>query len=267
MLPEVEKNLLEMPQVDCPVSHYFGPGVYIREVVMPAGALIVGHRQKERHLNSMVAGRLLVMIDGELRELVAPMVFESGPGRKVAQILETTVWQNIYSTEETDIDVLESRFLDKSEAYIEHESKTLDSAIIERDNLDYIAALSEVGLSEEEAERIAFDDSDMISLPFEFERVATVRDSKIHGKGLFLNWSVDPGTVLMPARIGNNRTIGGRYVNHSASPNCQYIESDGVIYLVSIAPLRGNAGGSPGDELTVDYRQAVNLVRAISCQE
>jgi hypothetical protein len=36
------------------------------------------------------------------------------PGRKVAYIVETVVFQNIYSTPETDIEKLENMFVDNS---------------------------------------------------------------------------------------------------------------------------------------------------------
>ena len=35
-------EVLKQPQVACPVTHHFGPSIYIREVVMPAGTVVVG---------------------------------------------------------------------------------------------------------------------------------------------------------------------------------------------------------------------------------
>ena len=32
---KLEAAFLEQEQADCPVQHHFGPGVYIREVVLP----------------------------------------------------------------------------------------------------------------------------------------------------------------------------------------------------------------------------------------
>jgi SET domain-containing protein len=68
------------------------------------------------------------------------------------------------------------------------------------------------------------------------------------------------GDVIAPARIADNRTVAGRYVNHSKSPNCEYVKwPDGDIYLVAKTNIQGAKGGEPGDELTVDYRQALNV--------
>ena len=69
---QVEAKLLELPQVDCPVLHHFGPGVYIREVRMPAGSLILGHRHRNAHTNILVAGKLKFLNEGgEVVELAA----------------------------------------------------------------------------------------------------------------------------------------------------------------------------------------------------
>jgi len=42
------------------------------------------------------------------------MTFMAKPGRKVAYIVETVVFQNIYSTSETDIEKLENMCVDNS---------------------------------------------------------------------------------------------------------------------------------------------------------
>jgi hypothetical protein len=103
------------PQVQCEEKHHFGPNIYIKEVTMPAGALIIGKHHRMEHLCNMVSGRMLILQDdGSKKELVAPMTFMAKPGRKVAYIVETVVFQNIYSTSETDIEKLENMCVDNS---------------------------------------------------------------------------------------------------------------------------------------------------------
>jgi len=103
------------PQIQCEEKHHFGPNIYIKEVTMPAGALIIGKHHRMEHLCNMVSGRMLILQeDGSKKELVAPMTFMAKPGRKVAYILETVVFQNIYSTPETDIEKLENMCVDNS---------------------------------------------------------------------------------------------------------------------------------------------------------
>jgi hypothetical protein len=102
------REMSALPQVDCPVQHFFGPSIYIREVVMPAGTVVVGKYHKEDHLCNMIEGRMVVVgEDGEQREVAAPAVFMAKKGRKTAYIIETVRFQNIYSTDETDVEKLE----------------------------------------------------------------------------------------------------------------------------------------------------------------
>lgn len=108
------------PQIQCEEKHHFGPNIYIKEVTMPTGALIIGKHHRMEHLCNMVSGRMMILQeDGSTKELVAPMTFMSKPGRKVAYIIETVVFQNIYSTPETDIEKLENMCVDNSKPLLE----------------------------------------------------------------------------------------------------------------------------------------------------
>ena len=116
-LTQKVENLLDvtrgMPQAQCEEKHHFGPNIYIKEVTMPAGSVIIGKSHKIEHICNMMSGRMIIVQDdGSKVELVAPMTFIGKPGRKVAYIIETVVFQNIYSTDETDIEKLESMFVE-----------------------------------------------------------------------------------------------------------------------------------------------------------
>jgi len=122
---KVEKLLAQvqqMPQVDCQTKHYFGPSIYIREVTMPAGAVVIGKPHRKDHMCVMLQGRMIIVdAEGNQKELVAPMTFVGSAGRKVAYILETTVFQNILATDETDIEVLENMLVDNTQPMLEGE--------------------------------------------------------------------------------------------------------------------------------------------------
>lgn len=112
--------MTEAPLIECVERHHFGPGIYVKEVVMPAGSVIVGKVHKVEHLCNMLTGRMiLVQEDGTRTEVVAPATFVAKPGRKVAYIIETTIFQNIYSTDETDVEKLENMFIDNSKNILE----------------------------------------------------------------------------------------------------------------------------------------------------
>jgi len=109
-----------MPQVDCQEKHFFGPGLYIKQVTMPKGSVIIGKPHKVEHMCVMLQGRMiLVKEDGTKFELKAPMTFLGKPGRKVAYILEDVVFQNIFATEETDVEKLENMFIENTQPKLE----------------------------------------------------------------------------------------------------------------------------------------------------
>lgn len=107
----------DFPLIKCEENHFFGPSLYIKQVTMPAGAVIVGKVHRVEHMCVMLTGRMiLVTEDGEKKELCAPATFVGKPGRKVAYILEDVVFQNIYATDETDVEKLENMFVDNSQS-------------------------------------------------------------------------------------------------------------------------------------------------------
>lgn len=117
-IEEVERNLLSQPQVECPLRHLFAPGVYYREVTMPAGTLVIGHEHLTEHFNIVTKGVARVMIDGEFHLIQAPHVFVSKPGvRKVLLIDEDMTWATVHVTTETDLEILESTLIRHSESF------------------------------------------------------------------------------------------------------------------------------------------------------
>jgi hypothetical protein len=117
-----EMEMAKLPQVECPVTHHFGPSIYIREVVMPAGAVIVGKPHKTEHLCNMIEGRMIVVgEDGVRVEVVAPAVFMAKKGRKIAYIIEAVRFQNIFSTDETNVEKLENMLVENLPLLLEEE--------------------------------------------------------------------------------------------------------------------------------------------------
>lgn len=118
----LEGAMLAQEQVECPVTHHFGPGIYIREVFIPAGTLAIGHRHKGPCMNILLKGALRVVVDGEAKTLEAPFTFNSGPGRKIGYALTDCVFQNLHVTDETDLDRLEADLIEKSDTWTAHDA-------------------------------------------------------------------------------------------------------------------------------------------------
>jgi hypothetical protein len=258
---QVEAAFLEQPQADCPVTHRFGPGIYIREVLLPRGAYVVGHAHKTVHLNIMLTGRLgLFDDDGNETILSAPQTFVAGMGRKVAYIYEDVIWQNVHATTETDVETLEDTYLDKSAIWLDHARRaSLVTENYSEDNEDFDAALADlrldpltVRLAAERADDVApFPPGDYKVMP---------GPSKINGKGLFATGVIDVNELIAPARLDGQRTPAGRYINHSRTPNADAAMTEtGDIYLFALRPIAGCRGGQLGEEITIDYRRFLNL--------
>jgi hypothetical protein len=80
-----------------PLKEYRPPGLYVREIFMPAGHFILGARHLTEHINTISKGRVLVMMDGVIQEFTAPCSFISKPGvAKRLLIIEDCVWSTYH---------------------------------------------------------------------------------------------------------------------------------------------------------------------------
>jgi len=262
-LTDPVRELLSKPQVECPVIHHFGPGVCIREVSMPSGSVAIGHRQKYHHMNILLKGKVLMIENGKTKILTAPAIFVGEPGQKVGYILEDMVWQNIYATDLKTPDEIEAEFIEKDAAWSEQQAKIQHR---DADNDDYERVLIEFGISQEVAWAQSTNESDRVTVDSQNTRVS---DSAIHGKGLYLTHPIVGGRVICKALIDGRRTQAGRYTNHAKQPNAKMVLLDnGDIDLVAIDDINGCMGGGIGTEITIDYRQALNLrLRGTLCQQ
>lgn len=103
----LEDILVQYPQVECPVKHHFAPGVYAREMTIPAGVYATGAVHKTEHLSIISSGHCLLTTDEGPKEIHGPCTFVSRPGAKRALVAITeTVMTTIHPTEETDLDKL-----------------------------------------------------------------------------------------------------------------------------------------------------------------
>lgn len=267
-IEDLEKAMLEREQVPCSVTHRFGPGLYIREVRIPAGTFAVGHHQKCEHLNVMLQGRVLMFLeDGTTKELRAPQVFVGTPGRKVGFIIEDMVWQNIYATPERNVDALEATYIEKSQVWQANAAmkRSIEALTKLPDREDYQRVLEQTGFSHETAVAQSGNEADQAPFPEGNWRVR-VADSPIHGRGLFLLSPAEAGEVLAPARVAGKRTPAGRFTNHSAKPNAEMkMQPNGDVLLVAAQRIEGCRGGDDGTEITIDYRQALSLAKEQPC--
>lgn len=102
----LEAILEQAPQIECQLQHRFAPGVYMREMLVPAGAVATGAVHKTEHL-TIVVGHCLLTTDDGVQEFAGYSSFVSKPGAKRAIVaIQDTVVTTVHPTEETDLDKL-----------------------------------------------------------------------------------------------------------------------------------------------------------------
>lgn len=125
---KLDLHALELAMKDLPgripgkVDHHFAEGIYVRTLFIPAGALIVGKRHRKETCNILLKGKISIYV-GEnepVLELIAPCIFNSKPGvKKLGYAHEDTLFANIHPTEETDLEIIENKFIIPEKEYIE----------------------------------------------------------------------------------------------------------------------------------------------------
>ena len=90
----------------CPVTHRFTPGMYIREIHIPAGTIGTTMEHRTRHPFFILRGDVFISSgpEGHTRYR-APHVGITEPGtRRALYAVEDTIWVTCHATDETDIE-------------------------------------------------------------------------------------------------------------------------------------------------------------------
>lgn len=100
-LPAGEKREFE-------VKHTFLNGMYMRELFIPKGSLLVGKIHKLECLNIVSKGDISILTETGSARVTAGYSVVSPPGlQKVGFAHEDTVFVNIFRTDETDVERIE----------------------------------------------------------------------------------------------------------------------------------------------------------------
>ena len=114
---QLEESAGGVPASYFPLEHYFIPGVYARELFVPADHVIVGALHKHPQINILSHGSIAVM-NGEagVQVLYAPFTCVSPAGTKRAAVaLTDCVWTTILRTDDTDPDTIVEKMTAKTE--------------------------------------------------------------------------------------------------------------------------------------------------------
>jgi len=123
----LESLMKEQPQLELKVEHYFSPGVYARELHIPAGTILTGKIHKNVQLNILIKGDMSVLTENGVKRVQAPFTVVSPAGTKrIAYAHEDCVWTTILGTDQTDPEEIEKLFtVNTEEEYLDF-CKTID---------------------------------------------------------------------------------------------------------------------------------------------
>lgn len=101
----LQYHLAQLPQLDLPLVHRFTPGLYVREIFMPTGAIVLSRVHKTRHPFVVSKGRAAVWSEETgVVELAAPHTGITEPGtQRLLIILDDCIWTTFHPTKETDL--------------------------------------------------------------------------------------------------------------------------------------------------------------------
>lgn len=114
---------------------------------------------------------------------------------------------------------------------------------------DYEQFLVQAEVSAETARKLSEFEGDYKFLP---NTPTEIAESTIEGKGLFAIETLKTNDLICPARMAGFRTQGGRYTNHSNTPNAKMmLHPNDDLDLVALTDI------AIGEEITIDYNQAL----------
>jgi hypothetical protein len=246
----LQDELLKMEQVAIETVHTFRPGVYERKIIVPPWTVLTGAEHKTDYKVKLEKGTIAVNVDDGIRVLTAPCEFVAKAGAQRAGRVfdDEVVWVDVYDNPDdcTDIAVLEDRL------YVVPDCGLADSRTeVQKAKIDFNAFLYQIGATQNKMDAIVHITSDLMDMPDGF--AVELRDSPIHGKGLFATKNFAVKETVCPGRLDGKRTPGGRFINHSPNCNAVPVKVDDDIYVVAVTDIRS------GEELLVDYRTSMKV--------
>ena len=258
-IENLQNELLKMPQSDIITEHTFLPGIYERKITIPPWTVLTGAEHKTGYKIRLEKGTIAVNIEDKVQIMTAPMEFEAKAGaQRVGRVFEEEViWIDVYKNPDNcqNLEILEKRLYVVPNCGLGENRVALE---INNAQADYKLFLDQIGLNQVEMDKIVTNESDVIDMPSNV--YVELRDSKIHGKGLFATKSFKKGDIVCPGRLDGKRTPGGRFINHSYDSNILPIKVGDDIYAMAVRDIYEN------EELLVDYRSSMRINFGITLQ-
>ena len=125
-----EENPIITNNEKLPIKHFFMDGVYVREMKMSQGMIVIGEIHKHLHMCFLLEGRMLVAQESGVIGYTAPCIIESKPGiKRVLYAYDDCVWYNTHKNPSNtkDVNKLEKEIValsyEEYEEYINNKNK------------------------------------------------------------------------------------------------------------------------------------------------
>tara|TARA_R110000744_G_scaffold376660_1_gene491053 strand:- start:448 stop:897 length:450 start_codon:yes stop_codon:yes gene_type:complete len=99
-----------------PLKHTFADGIYVRQMSMNKGSVVVGAIHKHLHVWFLLTGKIRVGTEESFEDYISPCYVVATPGTKrVIYAMEESIFVNIHKnpTNSQDIDFLEKEIVAK----------------------------------------------------------------------------------------------------------------------------------------------------------
>jgi hypothetical protein len=110
-LQRLQNHLAKFPQVPLEPKHYFAPGMYGRELAIPAETVVVGKIHRHQHITILLSGTATINTDRGMETITGPHTWISQPGAKRALVTHTDCvffTCHLNPTDTTDLEAIEA---------------------------------------------------------------------------------------------------------------------------------------------------------------
>jgi hypothetical protein len=105
---QIEEFMLDMPQVEIPISHTFCNGMYARTGMLPAGMAFSGGVYKEDYIVVISEGDHAFVTDNSVTRVQGPCVLMAKAGiKRIGYSYTDTYWTSIHKVKSTTVDDVE----------------------------------------------------------------------------------------------------------------------------------------------------------------
>lgn len=251
----LQDELLKMDQAEIVTAHTFKPGIYERTITIPPWTVLTGAEHRTPYRVRLEKGSIAVNTDAGIVTLTAPHEFDAPAGvQRVGRVFaDEVIWTDIYDNADDcrDLAALEARL------YAVPACGLGDNRA--RDRRDFALFLSQIGMSQPQMDAVVQIECDLMPMPDGFD--VELRDSPLHGQGLFVLRDFAAGDVICPGRLNGKRTPAGRFINHSMRPNAEPIKQGDDIHARALRAL------AAGEEILINYRDSMRINFGIDMPE